>query len=157
MHRTLPLITVCASQQTIKCKVIGKIITYLLSVGQRIAEAWSVKRLLKPPQHQILLCFMLCSFLYVEANPAERLGFVFCAERAELFQQACFQNEEEAKKHKKKPTHKLTCEFCICRNSITEQYFSAASCLLNHIQKTGSASVYEWKLLGSPSFLLKLN
>lgn len=66
----------------------------------------------------------------------------------------CFQSAEEVEK---KITHKLTCEFCTRRNSIAEQYFSAASCLLNHIQKTGSSSVYEWKLNNSPSFLLKLN
>lgn len=76
---------------------------HLLSVGQRTAEALSVKRILKLPQHQILLCFMLCSFLYVEANPAERLGFVFCGERAELFQHH-FQSEEEVKKKKKPQT-----------------------------------------------------
>lgn len=40
-----------------------------------------------------------------------------------------------------KNTHKLTCESCTHRNSVTEHWVSAASCLLNHIQKKISSSV----------------
>lgn len=54
-------------------------------------------------------------------------------------------------------THKLTCECCAHRNSITEQRLFAASCLLNHIQKKISSSVQERKVLNSPSFLLSVD
>lgn len=55
----------------------------------------------------------------------------------------------------RKNTHKLTCECCTHRNSITEQRVCAASCLLNHTHRKKCLPLWKsGKFLDSPTFLL---
>lgn len=50
----------------------------------------------------------------------------------------------------------VTPEFCTHKMSVTEKWVSAASCLLDHIQKNISSTVQEWKVLNFPRFLLDI-